>query len=111
MIEFLHYMYQKKNNEQVLNVVLISNEEKSHYVLMKDFNRLMYSETKHKDRKHFCMSCLQNFSTKEILNNRRERCLSINGAQGAKYETGKNLKIMINKYLYHLKFMLIHNIC
>ena len=57
------------------------------------------------------MSCLQNFSTKEILNNRRERCLSINGAQGAKYETGINLKIMINKYLYHLKFMLIHNIC
>ena len=45
MIEFLQYMYQKKNNEQVLNVLLISIEEKSHYVLMKDFNRLMYSET------------------------------------------------------------------
>ena len=87
MIEFPHYMYQQKNNEQVLNVLLISNEEKSHYVLMKDFNRLIYSETKHKDRKHFFMSCLQNFSTKEILNNCRERCLSINGARGAIYET------------------------
>ena len=48
----------------------------------------MYSKTKHKDRKHFCMSCLQNFTTKEILNNDRERCLSINGAQAIKYETG-----------------------
>ena len=37
-----------------------------------DFNRLMFSKTKHKDKKHFCMSCLQNFSTKEILNNHRK---------------------------------------
>ena len=36
----------KKSNEQVLNVLLISNEEKSHYVFIKDFNRLMYSKTK-----------------------------------------------------------------
>ena len=35
----------KKLNEQVLNVLLISNEEKSHnHVFIKDFNRLMYSE-------------------------------------------------------------------
>ena len=39
-------MYQKKINEQVLNVLLINSEEKSHYVFIKDFNRLMYSETK-----------------------------------------------------------------
>ena len=34
----------KKSNEQVLNVLLISNEEISHYVFIKDFNRLMYSK-------------------------------------------------------------------
>ena len=78
----------KKSNEQELNVLLISNEEKSHYVFIKDFNRLIYSKTKHKDRKHFCMSCLQNFTTKEILNNHRERCLSINDTQAVIYETG-----------------------
>ena len=33
------------------------------------------------------MSCLQNFTTKEILNNHRERCLSINETQAVKYET------------------------
>ena len=37
----------KKSNEQVLNALLISNEEKSHYVFLKDFNRLMYSKTKY----------------------------------------------------------------
>ena len=31
---------------------------------------------------------LQNVTTKEILNNHREHCLLINGAQAVKYETG-----------------------
>ena len=85
----IHPLYvSKKSNEQELNVLLISNEEKSHYVFIKDFNRLIYSKTKHKDRKHFCMACLENFTTKEILNNHRERCLSINDIQAVIYKTG-----------------------
>ena len=63
-IEFSHYMCQKKFNEQVLNVLLIKNEQDdSRYVFIKDFNRLMYSQIKTKNihKKHFCMSCLQNF--------------------------------------------------
>ena len=34
------------------------------------------------------MLCLQNFTTKEILNNHRKRCLLINDTQAVKYETG-----------------------
>ena len=34
------------------------------------------------------MSYLQNFTTKEILNSHRERCLLINETQAVKYETG-----------------------
>ena len=48
----------------------------------------MYSKTKNTNKKHFYMSCLQKFHTKEILNNHRERCLLINGIQVAIYETG-----------------------
>ena len=57
------------------------------------------------------MLCLQNFTTEEILNNYRERCLLINDTEAVKYELEKlNLKILINKYLYHLKFMPIQNV-
>ena len=59
--------------------------------LIKHFNQLMYSKKtkkKHKDKKHFCMSCLQNFTTKEILNKHKEQCLLINETQAVKYETG-----------------------
>ena len=50
----------------------------------------MYSEIKIKNqhKKHFCMACLQNLTTKEILNNHREKCLLINNTQAVKYETG-----------------------
>ena len=34
------------------------------------------------------MSCLQNFSSKEILNNHRKQCLLINGCQAVNYESG-----------------------
>ena len=51
----------KKSNEQELNVLLISNEEKSHYDFIKDFNRLMYSKTKHKDIKHFLYAMFTKF--------------------------------------------------
>ena len=43
----------KKFNEQVFNVLLISNEEKSHFVFIKDFNRLMYSKTERKEKNTF----------------------------------------------------------
>lgn len=33
-------------------------EDKSHYANIKTFNRFMYNQTKHKEKKHFCMSYL-----------------------------------------------------
>ena len=44
---------------------------------MKDFNRLMFSRTKNKDKKHRCMSCLQSFTKEEILNQHKKQCLLI----------------------------------
>ena len=77
--------------EERFNInVNVFGEEKSHYVLINDFNKLMYSrvKTKNAHKRHFCMACLQNLTTKEILNNHRERCSSINGTQATIYETG-----------------------
>ena len=65
----------KKSYNQTLDLLLITEKDKSHYVFIKDFNRLMFSKTKHKNKKHFCMSCFQNFITKEILNNHRKQCV------------------------------------
>ena len=79
----------KKSNSQVLNVLLITSEEKSHYVFIKDFDRLIYSKakTKNQHKKFFCMVCLQNFITEEIFSNHKKQCLLINGCQAVNYES------------------------
>ena len=71
----------KETFENQMNLLLITKDEKKHYVLMKDFNAFMYNQLKHKERKHFCMYCLQCFSSERILVNHANNCLTINGAQ------------------------------
>ena len=63
----------KMSNTQVLTVLLITNEEKSNYVFIEDFDRLMYSKakTKNQRKKFFCMGCLQHFTTEEILSSQK----------------------------------------
>ena len=71
----------KETFEDQMNLLLITEDEKKHYVLIKDFNAFMYNQTKHKERKHFCMYCLQCFSSERILANHVNNCLTVNGAQ------------------------------
>ena len=59
----------KEKFEDQMNLLLITEDEKKHYVLIKDFNAFMYNQTKHKNKKHFCMYCLQCFSSERILAN------------------------------------------
>ena len=56
-------MYQIKNSE----IVLITDENKSHYVYNKDFNRFMCNDTKCKLKKRFCKHCLQCFNSESVL--------------------------------------------
>ena len=62
----------KKSYDQAHNLLLITEKDKSHYVFIKDLNRLTFSRAKHKDKKRYCMSCLQNFITEEILSNHKD---------------------------------------
>ena len=48
----------------------------------------MFHKTKNENKKHFCMSCLQYFSCKNVLTEHREIYLSINGAQSVRFEKG-----------------------
>ena len=68
--------------------LLIVNENKSHYVYIKDFDMFMLHKTKNKNNKHFCKSCLQCFSSKNVLTEHKEVCLSINQAQSVRFEKG-----------------------
>ena len=77
------YISKEKFNS-CLNLLLITEGEAKHYCLLKDFNKFMYNQTKHKGRKHFCMYCLQCLSSKEHLEKHKVDCLQINGKQSIK---------------------------
>ena len=71
----------KRHSKIKMNLLLIVKDEKKHYVLIKDFNAFMYNQSKHKEKKHFCMFCLQCFASESIIIKYTNNCLMINGKQ------------------------------
>ena len=74
--------------ENSMDLLLLINDDKSHYVYIKDFNTFMFHKTKNKNKKWFCKSCLQCFSSENVLIKHKEDCLSINGQQSINLEKG-----------------------
>ena len=74
--------------ENFIDLLLVTDGDTSHYVYIKDFSRFMFHKTKNKNKKYFCKSCLQCFSSKNVLTEHKEVCLSINGVQSVKLEKG-----------------------
>jgi len=82
----------KERFEDQMNLLLITEDNNNHYVLIHNFNKFMYNQTLHKERKHFCLYCLQCFSSEDVLERHRENCIVINGKQSIKMpEKGKNI--------------------
>ena len=75
-----------KKFEDSMDLLLLIDDDKSHYVYIKDFDRFMFHKTKNKNKKWFCKSCLQCFSSENVLTRHKEDWLSINGKQSAKLE-------------------------
>ena len=71
-----------------MDLLLLSNGFVSHYVYTKDFNRLMFNKTKNKNKKYFCKSCLQCFTSENVLSDYQKDCLLINKGQNVKLEKG-----------------------
>ena len=88
----------KEKFEDHMELLLITEGKTKHYVLIKDFNKLMYNQTKHESRKHFCMYCLQCFSSERVLNNHKENCIQLNGTQAVKTPTKDNSILKFNNY-------------
>ena len=87
-------MYKRKKENRRL---LIENGNENHYVWIKDFNKLMNSQSKNGHRLFLCYYCLQQFTSEEILKNHAEGCLKINGAQKVKLPC-KNKNIFFMNY-------------
>ena len=74
----------KENHKDHMELLLITKDENKHYVLIKDFNKFMFNQTNHKNKKYFCMHCLQCFSSDILLNEHNSNCIQVNGTQAIK---------------------------
>ena len=71
-----------------MDLLLLNDDDKSHYVYIKDFDRFTFHKTKNKNKKWFHKSCLQCFSSENVLIKHKEGCFSINGKQSVKLQEG-----------------------
>ena len=71
-----------------MDLLLVIDKIKSHYVYIKDYDRYLFHKTKNKNKKYFCHSCLQCFSSKNVSTEHKKVCLSINGTQSVRLEKG-----------------------
>ena len=71
----------KEKYQDHMELLLITEGENKHYVLIKEFNKFMFRQNKHEHKKHFCMYCLQCFSREDVLTKHINNCISINGKQ------------------------------
>ena len=88
----------KEKYDRELNLLLITENDNKHYVLIKDFNRFMFNQTKHEHRKHFCMHCLQCFSSEEVLSTHKDNCIQVNGTQAVKMPDKGNNILKFNNF-------------
>ena len=73
--------------EDSMDLLLLIYDDKSH-VCINNLDRFMFRKTKNKNKKWFCRSCLQCFSSESVFIKHKENCLSINGKQSVKLEKG-----------------------
>ena len=71
-----------------MDLLLIFDEKKSHYVYIKDFNRFMFSRTKTKNKKFFFKCCFQCFRSENVLIEHKENCLILNVKQNVRLGKG-----------------------
>ena len=100
----IKYMYQKNVVKKHIDLLLIGNEDKRNYVLIKDFSTFMHNHIWPRGRKIFCRHCLQAFSAKEILKRRIKDCFKINGKQRIK--KGEYVRFKNHERKIKLPFMI-----
>ena len=84
-IVFLIYICNKRFKDSI-DLLLLIDDDKSHYVYLKDF---IFRKMRNNNKKQFCKNSLQCFTSENILIKHRQDCLSINSVKSVGGEQGK----------------------
>ena len=73
----IHRLSKQPQEIPRINMLLIEKAGKFHYIWIKNLNRLLYDQSKHKERKHFCERCLHGYTREDLLEAHRPDCHGI----------------------------------
>ena len=81
----IHPLYLSKDHTRdPINLLMITEVKDgkvfSHYCWIRDFNRLCFDQTRHKERKHFCTRCISPHSSKRTLSDHLIYCRGVDAA-------------------------------
>ena len=73
----LRISYHNYKSESTANLLLISDDTKQHYCLIKDISKLLSLQTsKHGHARHVCLRCRNTFNSEKSLASHHEYCKS-----------------------------------
>ena len=79
---FPYYISAQPNTMKRINLLLISDDTdestKHHYCWIKNRDRLLFDQNKHKTKTYFCDRCLYGFTKEDLLIKHKEDCYGIN---------------------------------
>ena len=88
----VHRLSKQPEDMPRTNLLLIEKAGKFHYTWIKNLNRLLYDQSKHREKKHFCERCLHGYSREDLLEDHKPECQGIGqtAARVEMREEGKN---------------------
>ena len=73
----IHRLSERACPAERINLLLIEKAGKFHYTWIKNLNRLLYDQSKHRERKHFCERCLHGYTREDLLEAHKPDCRGI----------------------------------
>src|SRR3989337_632077 len=101
-LEFRYVSERRGEEYKQVNLLVITEEERSHYCIIKDLHKLVYNHSKHKGRKYLCRYCLHVYSTEKRFKEHLPKCRGLNEAPQRSKVSGKDDN---EKYFYNYKCM------
>ena len=73
----VHHVSKQPEDMPRINLLLIQKADKFHYTWVKNLNRLLYDQSKHREKKYFCERCLHGYFREDLLEAHRPECKGI----------------------------------
>ena len=86
----------KQSKTNHIDLLLLCNESKEHYVWINNFSRLCFNVNKHNEKKYFCKYCINGFTSEDVLSKHEEECKKFNGSQAVEMPKSGEVVKFIN---------------